>query len=210
MEPVFEYKGWEGDGSILSKKHIRKHSTTLYHTQSLLTIAYHHHSTPPLTKTTMSFNAFFHPFFQILDEPYLRRQPSTSSRTPTTTGTITNPNTSSNFLDDPFFFNTTSRRLRTPAVEINEEGDHYVVEAELPGVRKEDVDVRIGDAGRSLTIEGKSVRRFGRGTSGNEGAEGKENTPATPAAPAEATPKDRAQGKLSHHPLPLYRLRASR
>lgn len=50
-------------------------------------------------------------------------------------------------------------------------------------MRKEDVDVRIGDSGRSLTIEGRSVRRFGRGIEGQ-----------TPASPAE--PKDGAQGKL--------------
>lgn len=49
----------------------------------------------------------------------------------------------------------------------------------MPGVRKEDVDVRIGDGGRSLMIEGRSVRRFGRGVE----------------APAEL--KDGAQGKLS-------------
>ncbi|KAI0073754.1 HSP20-like chaperone, partial [Panus rudis PR-1116 ss-1] len=35
----------------------------------------------------------------------------------------------------------------------------YIVEAELPGVKRENVEVRIGDGGRSLTIEGKIVNR---------------------------------------------------
>lgn len=110
-----------------------------------------YHQTTTNTTTTMSFNdTFFRPFFQLLDEPYTQQSPS---------GTVSRRNPTTNFFDDPFF--NATRRLRSPAVEINEEGDHYVVEAELPGVRKEDVDVRIGDAGRSLTIEGKSFRRFG-------------------------------------------------
>ncbi|EIM80410.1 HSP20-like chaperone [Stereum hirsutum FP-91666 SS1] len=126
----------------------------------------------------MSFNdTFFRPFFQLLDEPYTQQSPS---------GTVSRRNPTTNFFDDPFF--NATRRLRSPAVEINEEGDHYVVEAELPGVRKEDVDVRIGDAGRSLTIEGKSFRKFGRGA---EPASG-QNSTNTPSTPAEATPKDQS------------------
>ncbi|EIM80427.1 HSP20-like chaperone [Stereum hirsutum FP-91666 SS1] len=109
----------------------------------------------------MSFNAFFHPFFQILDDPFPSPRPRQLAQSPsrqTPTNSLNN--------SEPFLFEGPTRRLRSPAVEINEEGDHYVVEAELPGVRKEDVDVRIGDAGRSLTIEGRSVRRFGRGVEG--------------------------------------------
>ncbi|KAI0078272.1 HSP20-like chaperone [Panus rudis PR-1116 ss-1] len=60
------------------------------------------------------------------------------------------------FGDDPFF--ASPRGLR-PAVDVTEEGDKYIVEAELPGVKKENVEVRIGDGGRSLTIEGKIVNR---------------------------------------------------
>jgi HSP20 family molecular chaperone IbpA len=46
-----------------------------------------------------------------------------------------------------------------PAVDVAEEGNSYVIEAELPGVRKEDISVEIGDNGRSVTIQGKIVRR---------------------------------------------------
>lgn len=131
-----------------------------------------------------SFFRDFRPLFHVLDEPYGHGQPSAVSRRNGNSGPIS-------FFDDPFFNNT--RRLRSPAVEINEEGDHYVVEAELPGVKKEDIDVRIGDAGRSLTIEGKSFRKFGRGTSaGAEGGTEGANTPA----PAAANAKEGAQGKF--------------
>ncbi|KAG5652965.1 hypothetical protein H0H81_002863 [Sphagnurus paluster] len=45
--------------------------------------------------------------------------------------------------------------LARPALDLKEEANQYVVEAELPGVKRENVEVRIGDAGRSVTIEGK-------------------------------------------------------
>lgn len=59
-------------------------------------------------------------------------------------------------LDDPFI---KSSLLTRPAVDVTEEGDKYVLEADLPGVKKENLEVRIGDAGRSVTIEGKFVDR---------------------------------------------------
>jgi HSP20 family molecular chaperone IbpA len=52
--------------------------------------------------------------------------------------------------------------LATPAVQLAEEDGTYVVEAELPGVRKEDVRVSVGDAGRSLTIAGSRTSRVAR------------------------------------------------
>jgi len=39
-------------------------------------------------------------------------------------------------------------------VELHEEHDSYVVEAEVPGYRKEDIQVHVGDNGRSITISG--------------------------------------------------------
>jgi HSP20 family molecular chaperone IbpA len=44
-----------------------------------------------------------------------------------------------------------------PAIDVTEQGDKYVLDAELPGVSKENVEVRVGDGGRSITIEGKAV-----------------------------------------------------
>ncbi|OCH91867.1 HSP20-like chaperone [Obba rivulosa] len=59
-------------------------------------------------------------------------------------------------FDDPFF---RSPAALQPAVDVKEEKDKYIVEAEVPGVRKEDIDVRIGDGGKSITIEGRVTRR---------------------------------------------------
>ncbi|KZT59148.1 HSP20-like chaperone, partial [Calocera cornea HHB12733] len=49
--------------------------------------------------------------------------------------------------------------VRTPPCHLSEDGNQYVVEAELPGVRKEDLDVRVSEGGRTLTIEGHTFRR---------------------------------------------------
>ena len=46
-----------------------------------------------------------------------------------------------------------------PAVDVAEEGNSYIIEAELPGVQKEDANVEIGDNGRSVATQGKIVRR---------------------------------------------------
>ena len=63
---------------------------------------------------------------------------------------------SRSILDDPFF---NAPHFARPAVDISEEGNQYIVETELPGVKKEDVAVRIGDGGRSVTIEGNIIQR---------------------------------------------------
>ncbi|KAG8816658.1 hypothetical protein FRC17_000244 [Serendipita sp. 399] len=53
-----------------------------------------------------------------------------------------------------------------PAVHLyeDEETKEYVVEAEIPRVRREDLDVKLGDNGRSLKIAGSIVRRPQRQT----------------------------------------------
>jgi HSP20 family molecular chaperone IbpA len=99
------------------------------------------------------------PLFRVLEEPFSR-----------SAGYYSLPTRS--FFDDPFFQPSNSLR---PSIEVTEEGDNYVVEADLPGVKKENVDVRIGDGGRSLTIEGKLFRR-------RNGAGDVEKTEETPAA----------------------------
>ena len=47
---------------------------------------------------------------------------------------------------------------------MHEEEGTYVLEAEIPGIKKENVNLRIGDGGRSLTIEGSSTNRFSSST----------------------------------------------
>ncbi|KAJ7784573.1 HSP20-like chaperone [Mycena metata] len=85
----------------------------------------------------------FRPFFRMLDEPLTR--PSSIAF-----------NRSRSLFEDPFGSPFFSRdMLRGPAVDVSEAGNTYVVEAELPGLKKEQLEVRVGDGGRSLTIEGK-------------------------------------------------------
>lgn len=86
------------------------------------------------------------PFFRMFDEP-LGRSPAYWHW---------NPATRSSFFEDPFV--AASSALR-PAIDVHEQGENYIVEAELPGVKKENVSVRVGDGGRSLTIEGKVFRQ---------------------------------------------------
>ena len=95
---------------------------------------------------TRQFFRDFRPLFRLLEEP-LGRSPAFYPHY---------RQRGFGLLDDPFFHSPNALR---PAVDVTEEGKHYIVEAELPGVKKENVEVRIGDGGRSVTIEGKIVDR---------------------------------------------------
>ncbi|KAK0201746.1 HSP20-like chaperone [Desarmillaria ectypa] len=81
----------------------------------------------------------FRPLFRMLEEPITRSPASWNMR-------------SHPFFDDPFF---SSPSFARPAIDVTEQGNKYIIEADLPGVVKENVEVRIGEGGRSLTIEGK-------------------------------------------------------
>lgn len=65
---------------------------------------------------------------------------------------------------------------RQPALDVSEHGNDYIVEAEIPGVKKENLEVRVGDNGRSLTIEGKILSRSHQ--NGNNNGNATESTPA--------------------------------
>jgi HSP20 family molecular chaperone IbpA len=95
----------------------------------------------------------FRPLFRMLEEPFSRSPAYYPSRS---------------VFDDPFFKNTIVTR---PAVDVTDEGNKYVLEADLPGVKKENLEVRIGDSGRSVTVEGKFVdrRRQPQGVESSEG-----------------------------------------
>ncbi|KAK7056815.1 hypothetical protein VNI00_002532 [Paramarasmius palmivorus] len=82
----------------------------------------------------------FRPLFRMLEDPI--------TRSPASFGLRTRP-----FLDDPFF---NAPIISRPAVDVSEDGNKYIVEADLPGVKKENVEVRIGDGGHSITIQGKT------------------------------------------------------
>ncbi|KAI0051156.1 HSP20-like chaperone [Auriscalpium vulgare] len=99
----------------------------------------------------------FRPLFRMLEEPLGRH-----------TGFAGLP--ARTVWDDPLFAAPFQSR---PAVDVSEVGDQYVVEAELPGVKKEDLEVHVGDGGRSITIEGRTGQKNATTAA-----------PGTPAAPA--------------------------
>lgn len=47
----------------------------------------------------------------------------------------------------------------TPALDVHEDKDNYVVQAELPGVKKEDIEVSLNDGVLSISGERKSETR---------------------------------------------------
>lgn len=94
---------------------------------------------------TRNFFREFRPMFRLLEDPFFGRAP------------VAYNGRGHSVFDDPFF--GLARSGLRPAVDVAEEGNSYIIEAELPGVRREDINVEIGDNGRSVTIQGKIVRR---------------------------------------------------
>ncbi len=54
---------------------------------------------------------------------------------------------------------TTNGHVWAPSIEVIEERDHYLVKAELPGVKSEDVDISVSD--NVITIKGERKESFG-------------------------------------------------
>lgn len=97
-----------------------------------------------MSLTRALFNEF-RPVFQMLDDPFFADPFSVVPQRQT-------PQTNeSNSQVSPW-----SKITRTPHVHLTDEADKYVVEAEVPGVPKENLDISIGDNGRSLTIKGNT------------------------------------------------------
>ncbi|KLO19254.1 HSP20-like chaperone [Schizopora paradoxa] len=117
-----------------------------------------------MSLTPRQFIREFRPLFRLLDEPFAR--PS-NNLTPTA------------FFNEPFF-NRADFGRNLPAVDLTEHENEFVVEAELPGVKKENIEIRIGDGGQSLTIEGKSFVKSS--TSSNAQPETPVAAPGQPAA----------------------------
>ncbi|KAJ7600595.1 HSP20-like chaperone [Mycena floridula] len=105
----------------------------------------------------------FQPFFRMLEEP-LGRSPAFAAR-------------SRSLFDDPFF---TGPTLSRPAVDVTEEGNKYILEADLPGIKKENIEVRIGEGGRAVTIEGKRFSRENEAASTEASAESNQLTVERP------------------------------
>lgn len=99
--------------------------------------------------------------------------------------------------DSPFYSSGTGRRqfadpyswqATRPALNLSTDNDTYIIEAEVPGVKKENLDVRVGDGGRSMTIEGRVVR-------GDSNAASSSATPATTASAPKSDAEKRAEGQ---------------
>ncbi|KAI6128803.1 HSP20-like chaperone [Pisolithus croceorrhizus] len=120
----------------------------------------------------------FRPLFQMFEEPFGR----------STVG-YGFPHHHS-LLSDPFFGSVNALR---PAVDVSEEGDKYVVEADLPGVKKENVEIIVGDGGRSITIQGKTPATR-RGAPESQSQEASSGTAATEEA---VTTTDQSQNQLT-------------
>jgi HSP20 family molecular chaperone IbpA len=111
---------------------------------------------------TRNFFNEFRPFFRLFDE-VSRAHPSHSL--------LSRRHFDGHFDDFGF------PRSHRPSVDLAEQGNEYVVQAEVPGVKKEDLEVRVGDQGRSVTIEGKIYARSPSGTS-SSAASDKSDVPA--------------------------------
>lgn len=101
----------------------------------------------------------FRPFFRLLEEPF-GRPPVSSSFYPRNSSLFPQDHPS-NAPALGFSF------PNVPAIDLSEEPNAFVVEAEIPGVKKENLDVRIGDGGQSLTIEGRTFVKSVEGPSAN-------------------------------------------
>lgn len=64
--------------------------------------------------------------------------------------------------------------LASPAIELTDEGDHYLVKAELPGVDEKDVEITL--SGNILTVRGE--KRYERRAGGEEEQAGGEKEAA--------------------------------
>ncbi|MFP4169518.1 MAG: Hsp20/alpha crystallin family protein [Methanomassiliicoccales archaeon] len=47
---------------------------------------------------------------------------------------------------------------RVPAMDLRDEGDKYIIEAELPGIRKEDLEIEVTETGLKLQGEHKEEK----------------------------------------------------
>src|SRR4029434_4040968 len=69
------------------------------------------------------------------------------------------------FFDMPFWsgFDRTGKLFTgwSPALDLYETGDHFVAVVELPGMRKEDIDISLHD--RTLTISGERKHESNNG-----------------------------------------------
>ncbi|EFI27181.1 hypothetical protein CC1G_15006 [Coprinopsis cinerea okayama7 len=104
------------------------------------------------------------PLFRLLEEPFGRAGAGFYGGYPS----LSNPR-----AIDPF-----NNLITRPAVDISEQGEQYIVDADLPGIKKENLEIRLGDNGESLTIQGKIVGRGRSQPATEDSGSSKENATA--------------------------------
>jgi hypothetical protein len=119
------------------KRSLLASSRTINQLSISRTVTYFRPTIPKIhpLNTMSSFNLFneFRPLFLLLDQPSASARGSSRG------------------------FNSHFGRFAGPAVEFAEVEGKYIVEAELPGVKKEDPKVTIEEGGSALTIVGSRV-----------------------------------------------------
>ncbi|KAG8900939.1 hypothetical protein FRB99_005664 [Tulasnella sp. 403] len=106
-----------------------------------------------MSLTRSLFNEF-RPFFRMLDDPFFSDS-DPFSVTPREQQ-VQRDREQSNAIQS-LFWGPGGTITRSPRVHLTDEADKFVVEAEVPGVPKENLDISIGDNGRSLTIKGNTT-----------------------------------------------------
>ncbi|KZT56020.1 HSP20-like chaperone, partial [Calocera cornea HHB12733] len=91
-----------------------------------------------------------------------------------------------------------------PRTELREVANGYVLLAELPGVRKEDLEVEIGEGGKTVRIEGRAGGRAKAPATAETPAAQEESAEATqPAKPAaEPTTAEATNTDVAAAPTP--------
>ncbi|KAG9005985.1 hypothetical protein FRB93_009086 [Tulasnella sp. JGI-2019a] len=95
-----------------------------------------------------------HPFFHVFGDPFFAPPSTNVAQTRSCRGQnrqVHHRHRGSSISEAGF------GGIRKPRVQVMEERTRYTVKAEVPGVRKENLDVSIGDGGRSLCIQGNST-----------------------------------------------------
>jgi HSP20 family protein len=64
-----------------------------------------------------------------------------------------------NYLAVPGGFGTTA--LRAPAIDLIDEGNEYKLHAEMPGIKKEDINLEVGEDEIEISAESKEEKKEG-------------------------------------------------